>query len=150
MADMTDNTNTADMTDMTVTVVETEVPTEDETSTEDGRRTTFLEYTGDVRGSHEGKNADWDAVFEKAKAAAGRAVFDSLCNRPGTAYVDMRMPSLSKRIKDHGNLCERHGDPKFTETNHHEHWDRDAFGRKKHWQGWKQYRYSFSIKVSVI
>jgi hypothetical protein len=128
------------MADTTVTIVETEVagdvPAGAASLGGDGGRTKFYDYSGEVRGNHEGKDAGWNAVFENAKAIAAKAVFDSLCNRPGTAYVDMRIPGLNKRFQDHGNQCERNGDPTFTETSHDEHWDRDAFGRKKHWQGW--------------
>jgi hypothetical protein len=142
------------MADTIVTIVETEVPTEVLAGVAslmgDGRGTTYWNYSGEVRGSHEDKNSSWDAVFENAKAIAAKAVFDSLCIRPGTAFVDMGIPTLNKKIQDHGNLCEYNGDATFTPGQWHEHWDRDAFGRQTHWQGWKQYKYSFPIKISVI
>lgn len=115
-----------------------------------GRGVTHWSYSGSTMGAYHNRDPDWGAIRREAEAAAAKKVFERLCNEPGVARVEMGEDNLRKLFKDHGTFYEYNGGATYTETDHHEHADHNALGKRTHWQGWMSYKYNFPIIASTI
>jgi len=106
-------------------------------------------YPETVQGHYSGKvRGNWAAVDESGWVAAKTALFESLHNEPGVAYVVVEDHQL--QIQPHGKKYRYNG--KFTKEvlSEQAHTSHDIWGRFKSWQGTRYYKFTFEVEVSTI